>query len=524
MRLNYPRSFLSLIVVGFAIVALPLALGLIANAISLEQLADRSAAAVQRAVRVTELSRDLSGFVPSIARNARQYAATGEPDLAAAYKTSRSTFLSFARQLRQEGSLAAPLSSPIQRTLQSIEAKESDIAQFIDTLKPGEQAAEDMRKRFDDVASLSAQLNDLANRGISEEVMAMRKASGDAKNRVLWQMAAMIPTAMLLIAGYIFLISRPITQLETAVRALGDGQLRNNIRVEGPQDMVALGERLDWLRKKLLELEEQKTKFLQHISHELKTPLTALREGSDLLSTEVVGKLNPEQREVAQILQANSIELRRLIEDLLNYSAVSGQNFKRDDTIVQMRDVIGNVLKAQKLQIVSKNMQVRLNAEKVTAYLDSDKFRVIVDNLVSNAVKYSPEGGMLTIRLFKSASHAVLEVSDDGPGIPKAVRDKVFDPFYRGDAPTRTLVKGTGLGLSIVKEFVKLHQGTIEVFDPPIDPPKVPRGAHFRVTLPRKPQDANEKLPAAMDAALTTTTDLAAQLKANELGQPPSKP
>ena len=86
--------------------------------------------------------------------------------------------------------------------------------------------------------------------------------------------------------------------------------------------MVRLGEQLDWLRERLVTLEAQKTRFLQHLSHELKTPLTALREGSDLLSSGVVGNLNAEQREIARILQENSIELRKLIEGLLNYSAV----------------------------------------------------------------------------------------------------------------------------------------------------------------------------------------------------------
>ncbi len=486
MKLNYPRSFLSLIVVGFAIVALPLALGLIANAISLEQLADRSANAVQRAVKVTELSRDLASLVPALDRSAQQYAGLGDVVFIETYRTSRKTFASLTRQLR-EGAL-----SQAQRDrLDVIVGAEASIATRMETITPSDESRKEMANRFSDVAKQASELIDLANKGITDEVLAMRDASSQAKNRVLWQMAAMIPTALLLIAGYIFLISRPITQLESAVRRLGDGAFHSPIKVEGPHDMVALGDRLDWLRKRLVELEEQKTRFLQHISHELKTPLTALREGSDLLSTEVVGKLNEEQREVAQILQANSIELRRLIEDLLNYSSVAGQNFALDATIVQMRDVINQVLKTQKLTVVAKNLHVRLNCEKVTAYADSEKFRVIIDNLISNAVKYSPTGGNIFIRLFKDGSNAVIEVSDEGPGIPKAERDRVFEPFYRGEEPTRSIIKGTGLGLSIVNEFVKLHQGTIVVFDPPIEPPRVPRGAHFRVTLPRKRHGKN---------------------------------
>jgi two-component system sensor histidine kinase GlrK len=302
---------------------------------------------------------------------------------------------------------------------------------------------------------------------------------------VFWLMVALIPTAILLIASFTFLIARPIFQVSDSIRSLGEGQFAKPIRIEGPGDMVRLGAQLDWLRDRLVTLEAQKTRFLQHISHELKTPLTALREGSDLLSSGVVGNLNAEQREIARILQENSIELRKLIEGLLNYSAVHAQASYLDAKIVQLRDVVRRVVNDRKLMIVAKGIRVELNLDPVTAYCDEEKVRIVLDNLLSNAVKYSPEMGLISFKLYEQGRDAVFEVLDEGPGISPSEREKIFEAFYRGTDVPVSAIKGSGLGLSIVKEYVMLHKGSIEVLEGP--------GAHFRIRFPRmKTEDAAE--------------------------------
>jgi two-component system, NtrC family, sensor histidine kinase GlrK len=298
-------------------------------------------------------------------------------------------------------------------------------------------------------------------------------------------MIALIPTAVLLIAYFTFLIARPIRQVTESIRGLGEGQFAKPIRIEGPGDMVRLGAQLDWLRERLVTLEAQKTRFLQHMSHELKTPLTALREGSDLLFSGVVGHLNAEQREVARILHENSIELGKLIEGLLNYSAVHAQASYLDAKIVQLRDVVRRVVNDRKLAIVAKGIRIELNCEHVTAYCDEEKIRIVLDNLLSNAVKYSPERALISIKLYKDSGDAVFEVLDEGPGIAPAERERIFEAFYRGtDAPV-SAIKGSGLGLSIVKEYIQLHKGRIEVLEGP--------GAHFRIRFPRKKVDTESE-------------------------------
>ena len=112
--------------------------------------------------------------------------------------------------------------------------------------------------------------------------------------------------------------------------------------------------------------------------------------------------------------------------------------------------------------------------------------RIVLDNLLSNSIKYSPEKGLISFKLYQDRADAVFEVLDEGPGISPHEREKIFEAFFKGaDIPVSS-IKGSGLGLSIVKEYVKLHKGTIEVLDGP--------GAHFRIRFPRKKAgDASEE-------------------------------
>jgi len=473
MRLTYPRSFLSLLLIGFTIVAAPLLFALFSNAVAFERLAAISEQAVLSAVKVTQSSRALTGNVTALERSARQYAVAGEATFLDAYRTNRTAFQGAVKQLEEMA-----LTEEQRGELSALSRQEESIAAAIGRSAPTPDLSIRLASEFAQLSTRAQALVRLGDLVIDEGIEELRVQAVKSRNRVFWLMIAMIPTAILLIASFTFLIAKPISQVSAGIRGLGEGQFARPIRIEGPGDMVRLGEQLDWLRERLVTLEAQKTRFLQHLSHELKTPLTALREGSDLLFSGVVGNLNPEQREIARILQENSIELRRLIEGLLNYSAVHHQASYIDAKIVQLREVVRRVVNDRKLALVAKGIRIELNCENVTAFCDEEKVRVLLDNLMSNAVRFSPERGLISIKLYKDAADAVFEVLDEGPGIPESERDKVFDAFFRGtDAPV-SAIKGSGLGLSIVKEYVQLHKGQVEILEGP--------GAHFRIRIPRK--------------------------------------
>ena len=477
--MRYPRSFHSLLLIGFTIVAAPLLFALFSNALAFERLADLSEQAVHSAVKVTQASRSLVNTVTSLERSARQYAVAGDASFLEAYRTNRASFQASVRQLD-----TMSLSDGQRQELRALERQADAIHDVITRTGPTPQLSPILAKSFTPLNERAHALVELGDVVIDEGIEQLRTQAVQARNSVFWLMVALVPTAILLIASFTFLIAKPITQVSSSIRGLGEGQFAKPIRVEGPGDMVRLGEQLDWLRERLVTLEAQKTRFLQHISHELKTPLTALREGSDLLNSGVVGNLNAEQREITRILQENSIELRKLIEGLLNYSVVHAQTSYLDARIVPLKEVVKRAVNDRKLAIVAKNLRIELNCEHVTAYCDEEKIRVVLDNLLSNAIKFSPERGLISVKLYPQANDAVFEVLDEGPGIPAPEREKVFEAFYRGTETPIAAIKGSGLGLSIVKEYVTLHRGRIEVLEGP--------GAHFRIRFPRRKGDVEE--------------------------------
>jgi Signal transduction histidine kinase len=218
-------------------------------------------------------------------------------------------------------------------------------------------------------------LNTLSNQLIDQEVESLRAYAVKSRSQVLWQMLAIVPSALLLIAGFTYLLSAPIRDLDKAIHRLGEGELARRIRITGPADIAHLGVQLDWLRQRLITLEDQKTRFFQHVSHELKTPLTALREGSDLLCDDVVGKLTQEQREVALILRQNSLTLEKLIEDLLQHSATQGSRAGLEVKPLQLRDLIDQVVSDQKIALAAKSILIDLHCDKTTVQGDPEKAR-----------------------------------------------------------------------------------------------------------------------------------------------------
>ena len=473
MRLSYPRSFVSLLLIGFTIVAAPLLFALFTNALAFERLAGLSEQALHSAVKVTQASRSLVGAITSLERSARQYAVAGEATFFDAYKANRTNFQAIVSQLRD-----MDLSQAQRVEVSGVEQQEAAIHELLSLSKPTPELSNRLQREFGTLSERAQALVRTGDAVIDENIEQLRNQAVQSRNSVFWLVIALIPTVILLIASFTYLLARPISQMGRSIRGLGEGEFARKIHVEGPADMVRLGEQLEWLRDRLVGLEAQKTRFLQHMSHELKTPLAALREGSDLLSSGVVGNLNPEQREIARILQENSIELRKLIEGLLNYSAVHAKTSYLEAKIVPLRDVVRRVVNDRKLPLVAKGIRIELNLDNVTAYCDEEKIRVLLDNLLSNAIKYSPERGLISIKLYADQGDAVFEVLDEGPGIPKTEREKVFEAFYRGADVPVAAIKGSGLGLSIVKEYVELHRGHVEILEGP--------GAHFRIRVPRK--------------------------------------
>ena len=218
------------------------------------------------------------------------------------------------------------------------------------------------------------------------------------------------------------------------------------------------------------------------MSHELKTPLTALREGAELLHDEIGGPLQPPQRQVVGIMKDNSVKLQRLIEELLDYQRALHAAASLEVKSISLSALVHEAAHSHELAAQAKGLRLAIDAQAATVEADPEKLRLIVDNLISNAVKFTPAGGTVSVSAREVAGEAIIEVLDTGPGVPVEERESVFNLFFRGRTKadgSAVRVKGSGLGLAIARELVEAHGGHIAVVGEG-------GGGHFRVTLPRR--------------------------------------
>lgn len=473
MNLYQPRSVLRLILLGFLLVALPFMGAALTGAVYVNRFANQSQEALLQVVQATQNSRALVEQLSTMERNARQFLVLGDESLFHVYAETHRRF-----QRTRDRLAALPLARAQRQRLQTLASEEQNLFEILRLHNNTSQESRRAVSKFNLLTELAQSILAESNRLVDREVATLQTLAGTARRVVATQTAAVVPTALVLAAVFTVMIARPIRQIDGAIRRLGGGDLSTTISVTGPRDLEFLGRRLDWLRVRLAELETAKARFLSHVSHELKTPLSSIREGATLLMDEVAGPLNREQREVAQILVENGIRLQQLIEDLLNFSAAQTRNAVPVAEPVALDRVIAAVCEDHMLAVKAKEIELRHMLSGVTVMGDADRLRVVVDNLLSNAVKYSPRGGLITVSLRRDGDAAILDVRDTGPGIAPEDKPRLFDAFYQGRTPYQGHVKGTGLGLSILREHVRAHSGQVEIVDG--DAP----GAHFRVTLP----------------------------------------
>jgi two-component system sensor histidine kinase GlrK len=298
-----------------------------------------------------------------------------------------------------------------------------------------------------------------------------------SRQELTQQVLGSIALAALMALGFGLWLARPFKRIEKAIQGLGENRLDVPIDIPGPSDVRRVSQQLDWLRLRLTELDADKARFLRHISHELKTPLASLHEGVAVLGDGVVGALNPNQTEVVSILRHNTLALQHQIEALLRFNAAAfeARQLKREQT--NLLGLLEDQIDTQRLQWQAQGLTVRAEGAVVNLLVDREKIASAVGNLLSNAIRFSPRGGLIRLVLLDMPGRVHLDIIDQGPGVAEADRDRIFEPFYRGERQPQGAVRGTGIGLSIVHEYIVAHGGRIELL-----PQR--QGAHFRVELP----------------------------------------
>jgi two-component system, NtrC family, sensor histidine kinase GlrK len=469
------HSLRTLVLAGYAMVAVPLIALVLAAAYSVNRLADQSEQLVYQSVLATQNSRILMEQLVGMERAARQYQVVRDGSLFAVYRDGHNQFV---------GTIEDLMESPDRPIIQAVQGLATREAALYNTLANAAATnAKVSPKTLNEFGALRSTARDVwlkSSRLVGKKVDQLDNAARSLQATLLWSSVLLVPVTLALGALFTWLVARPVRQLDAAINRLGDGKFEQPLIVQGPRDLEYLGERLDWLRRRLAQLEQQKQKFLRTISHELKTPLASLREGSDLLTDEVVGELNDEQREIVRLLQNSGWKLQNQIENLLNYNRIEGQYFALNPHLIELHELIERVLAEHQITLRARQLRVSRQLEPVALWGNEEMLKNVIDNLLSNAIKYSPVGGVVEVRASSQDAHARLTVSDQGPGIDPAEREKVFEVFYQGRAAHEGRREGTGIGLAIVREYVQAHRGSVRVESSALGP----AGAAFIVELP----------------------------------------
>ncbi|MET0517246.1 MAG: ATP-binding protein [Burkholderiaceae bacterium] len=466
----YRASFRQLLLIGFLLIAGLLAAASLGGLFTLERLTVQSREAAVRDGRLASDVQQLAERGVTMERAARQFLVLEDKSLRQRFDEAADDAQRLLQELQSRSLDAAPLDA-WRAQLDTIRARLDAAARG-----PSRKREQDLTADF---RALEAQTQGLAER-VRQSTQArsaqLQEQLESGRVKLGQQVLGAIALAALLSLAFGFWLTRPLRRLEQAIVGLGENRLAQAIDIEGPGDLRSLGQRLDWLRLRLGELDADKARFLRHISHELKTPLAALREGVALLEDEVAGTLSPDQREVARILRDNTATLQRQIEDLLRFNAAAfeARHLKRRPT--ELAALIQQLVEAQRLQWQARQLLVEVDGGPLEAEVDPDKLGMALGNLLSNAIRFAPLRSGIRIHLSQQDGRIAIDLIDEGPGIAPADRPRIFEPFYRGERQPEDALRGTGIGLSIVQEYIAAHGGQVELL-------ASERGAHFRITL-----------------------------------------
>lgn len=275
-----------------------------------------------------------------------------------------------------------------------------------------------------------------------------------------------------------YVVTKPLGEFINVAKAVSKGDFSRRVTVKGSHEMEQMGQAFNFMCDELTELDEKRKNFVSDVSHELKTPMAGIK----LLCDSLIAAENPDMDTIREFLNDMSEEidrLTRLINKLLTLTKLdSGTNLNLSK--VEINALAMGVLHSLQKLADEKDIALLpdLKDEPIMINADYDKIYECVYNLVVNAIKYTPEGGHVAVRVNLEGPDCIIEVEDDGPGIPDSEKPKVFERFYRLDDSRARDTGGTGLGLAITKEAVLLHKGSIEVLD------AEPNGSIFRITVP----------------------------------------
>ncbi|MFZ3298381.1 MAG: histidine kinase dimerization/phospho-acceptor domain-containing protein, partial [Ralstonia pickettii] len=367
-------SFRQLLVAAFLLIAGLLAAASLRAVFTLEQLTMQSRDGAVRALELSAAAQSLNERSVAMERTARQSLVLSDRVLRERFNEAAADAKTVLARLGPQN-VPAALVTDWKNHLQAVTALLSGSPDT--ALDRDRQVAQEFRE----LDRINAAIAQQVRQTIARQNRSLLDTLEDRRRQLTQQVLGAIALAVLMALAFGIWLTRPLNRLEKAIIGLGENRLDEAIRIDGPADLQLVGQRLEWLLLRLVELDADKSRFLRHVSHELKTPLASLREGVSLLEDGVAGELSANQREVAKILRHNTGLLQGQIEDLLRFNAAAfeARQLRREKT--DLLQLIEEQVEGQRLQWRARDLRVSVEGPALQAEVDRDKLGTAIANL-----------------------------------------------------------------------------------------------------------------------------------------------
>ena len=432
--------------------------------------------------RATMTALEMSRLLNQLDEFTRKFVVTGDPAYASRLAELRPAFE------RRMGELRSLDLSQIEHAaadrFQELWAEYSEVAAFQSMLAGGSdpQLEEDLQQLFEERLT---QLSEQATRVIETSQAAVSRrveqslAASQKARRISWTWVALttllsLPILWLTVRS----IREPLKRLTEGTKAVADGEFVYRIEASSSDEFSELAQSFNRMVRRLGELDQMKRDFVSHVSHELKTPLVGMQETNSLLLEGIPGHLNDKQKRLLHLNQQSGRRLSVMISKLLDLARLEagavGFDFHSHDLGELVRSVVADF--EARAHGPAPGIEVEAVAEPIVVRCDEDRLFQVIENLVDNAVKYSPPGRIVSLRVGSSVAvgdsglepldrMALVEVKDSGPGVPDNQKERIFEKFHQVNPGPQGNGGGVGLGLAICREIVEAHGGKMWVRD-----------------------------------------------------------
>lgn len=448
----FPRSLRQLVTLSFVLILLPLLVLAWQAWQSLNALSAQAAHINRTTLVDARRSEAMMNASLEMERSYRQYCVLDDPTLAKVYQNQRKRY---SEMLDAHAGVL-----PDEKIWQALSQQLNDLAQLrCKNSSPDVQSGASLEA----FAAANSEMVQATRTVVYSRGQQLQQEIAERGQFFGWQALVLFLLSLALVLLFTRMIIGPVKGIEKMINRLGEGKSLDNAALfTGPRELRSVGERIIWLSERLAWLESQRHQFLRHLSHELKTPLASMREGTELLADRVAGPLTAEQQEIVEILDNSSRNLQKLIEQLLDYNRKQADGLVPRE-IVDLAELVDNVVAAHSLPARAKMMHTAIQLAERTCLAEPALLISVMDNLYSNAVHYGAESGNIRIHSYRHGEQVRIDVINSGEPIPQAEKNMIFEPFYQGSHQRKGAVKGSGLGLSIARDCVRQMQGELSL-------------------------------------------------------------